>query len=171
MPHPNKYLEPVMNQYHLLVGLIPFIHFQGGDFLLGEDPQYDLRRQPLICYWFKMDWIGNSLINIQRKLFRIQDCIIIDGIVDAETVDTCLELFGTVFDVLEKTIENITNVDCICPREDITDEVLEAKTLEIEVQEAKVKHLLKHCKTSIFQFSDKLRNFLCQLPEAIIEDF
>ena len=116
---------------------------------MGEDPQYDLRRRPLICYRFKMDWIRNSLINIQRKLFRVQDCIIIDGTVCAETVDTYMGLFGTVFEVLEKTIENITNVDSICPREEITDEVLEAKTLEIEVQEAKTKHLLKHCKTSI----------------------
>ena len=116
---------------------------------MGEDPQYDLRRQPLICYRFKMDWIRKSLINIQLKLFRVQDCIIIDGTVCAETVDTCMGLFGTVFEVLEKTIENITNVDSICPREEITDEVLEAKTLEIEVHEAKTKHLLKHCKTSI----------------------
>ena len=136
---------------------------------MGEDPQYDLRRQPLICYRFKMDWIRKSLINIQLKLFRVQDCIIIDGTVCAETVDTCMGLFGTVFEVLEKTIENITNVDCICPREEITDEVLEAKTLEIEVQEAKTKHLLKHCKTAISQFSEKLRNFLCQLPEPSIE--
>ena len=96
-----------------------------------------------------MDWIRKSLINIQLKLFRVQDCIIIDGTVCAETVDTCMGLFGTVFEVLEKTIENITNVDCICPREEITDEVLEAKTLEIEVHEAKTKHLLKHCKTAI----------------------
>ena len=135
---------------------------------MGEAPQYDLRRQPLICYRFKMDWIRKSLINIQHKLFRVQDCIIIDGTVCAETIDTCMGLFGTVFEVLEKTIENITNVDSICPREEITDEVLEAKTLEIEVQEAKTKHLLKHCKTAISQFSEKLRNFVCQLSEPSI---
>ena len=151
MVHLSKYFEPVLHEFYLLEGLIPFINFQGADFLLGDDHPFDLRRQPLICYRFKMDWIRTRLVKAQRKIFRVQDFIIADGIVDDTTVDECLDLFATAFEVLGTTFDSIKNLECVCPTE-FTEETRQAKVLEIEVEEAKVKHLLKHCKTSIFQF-------------------
>ena len=98
----GRYYNPIVCQYYKLQVLVHFVGFNGAQYLLGEGN--GSRVQPITCYKFKMDWIIISLMKYASSIFLAQDRIIVDGLVDDETVDDCMDLFRAAFETFDEAI-------------------------------------------------------------------
>ena len=154
-----RYYNPIVCQYYKLQELVHFVGFNGAQYLLGEGN--GSRVQPITCYKFKMDWIIQRLMQFASCIFLAQDRIIVDGLVDDETVDDCMDLFRAAFEAFDEAIGAIKDIDCNCDQTEIPEE--EAKRLkmqEICQKEVRVRKMVKQCREATKTLVDELKIFL-----------